>query len=117
MTTDQDLENSGDDPEVIDQEKLQDMIREAVREIVPEFLQGDSDDEEAEPEPEAIAKPAKNADIEAEVRRQMQEAMKALQVKKPSKPKTKPVAEKAEAEEAPTPPKKKVDIGKLLWGN
>ena len=46
MTKDQLEEESEDTPEVMDQDKLNEMIREAVREIVPEFLTGDTEDEE-----------------------------------------------------------------------
>jgi len=119
MTKDQLEEESEDTPEVMDQDKLNEMIREAVREIVPEFLTGDTEDEEETEEPQTSSSPLKNADIQEEVRRQMAEAMKSLQSQRPKAAK-KPVKQsqqKAEPEEAPTPPKKKVDLGKLLWGN
>lgn len=116
MEKDQLEENETDSPEVMDAEKLNEMIREAVREVIPEFLGGE--EEEAEQETEVATPNAKASDIQEEVRRQMAEAMKTLQAQKPKtiKKPVKQSQQKAEPEEAPTPPKKKVDLGKLLWG-
>jgi len=118
MAIDQNDENvETDSPELLDQEKLRDIIREELGSILPDFLEG-AETEEIEVSRETTGKASTNKDIEAEITRQVTEAMAALQAAKPKKaaaPRTS-APKKAEVEEAPSTPGKKFDLSKILWG-
>lgn len=117
---DKDQQEKTESPEIMDAEKLNEMIRETVREILPEFLSQDTEDEETEEEILTTSStPKKGADIQEEVKRQVEEAMRTLQAAKPKTVKkvVRQAQPKAEIEEAPEAPKKKFDLSKLLWDN
>lgn len=114
-------ENEDNFPDTSSDEIDMDRLKDIIREVVLEMSESDDngDDEEIET-PSVGSKRSSNKDQEDEIRRLVEEAMVNLQSQKSQQARVKTrqsTSRKVEPEEIPTPPKKKVNIGNLLWGS
>ena len=122
------IENSeNEDKNSIDRETFRNWLREDLSSILPDFMNSESEETEAEEDTEQMGKPLSAKDVESIINKQMKEAMKVLQASKPKKVKMekiedeeeeleKPVKKSIPKEETPEGSPKKFDITKILWG-
>jgi hypothetical protein len=114
-------ENEDNFPDTSSDEIDMDRLKDVIREVVLEMSESDDDGDDEEIEtPSVGSKRSSNKDQEDEIRRLVEEAMVNLQSQKSQQARVKTrqsTARKVEPEEIPTPPKKKVNIGNLLWGS